>query len=95
MAHKARRFYVYGARCQGVWTLTCLNLSLAVTAKTLIDARDQLEQRIHAHLAAKTFAGPQDFAVRRMFCTWMRFLTCRLHLPTTTRRQVCDILLLD
>ena len=70
--------------------LICLNLRLSATSITLADARDQLDQKIRAHLHLASAERTGSAETRTWWLASLRFFLCKLRLGHATRRM-CEI----
>lgn len=70
--------------------LSCLNLRLSATANTLADARDQLDQKIRAHLRLTSAERTVSAEPQTWWLAWLRFFLCELRLRRHTR-HTCEV----
>jgi hypothetical protein len=85
-----RRLYILGQHHAGGWMLICLNLRLSATSITLADARDQLDQKIRAHLRLTSAERTGSAETHTWWLAWLQFFLCKLHLDRSTRRT-CEV----
>ena len=85
-----RRLYIFGQHRTGGWILICLNLGLSTTSNTLADARDQLDQKIRAHLRLTPAERTASAEAQKWRLVWLQFFLCKLRLGRSTRRT-CEV----